>query len=55
MKFYSLAIELVVMNLVLIVGGYFLDEWLALSPLFVLIGTFLAIAGTIWLLLKWTK
>ena len=55
MRFYALAFELVVANLVLILGGYYLDGALSLSPLFVLLGSFLAIACTIWILLKFTK
>lgn len=55
MKFYGLAFELVALNLALILGGYYLDEFLSTSPIFILVGTFLAMAGTIWLLLKALK
>lgn len=55
MRFYSLAFELVIMNLILIFGGYLLDDFLRSSPIFILLGTFLAMAGTIWLLLKALK
>lgn len=55
MRFYSLAFELVIMNLFLIAAGYFLDDFLKSSPAFILVGTFLAMAGTIWLLLKALK
>ena len=52
MRFYGLAFELVVMNLILILGGYYLDRYFSLSPVLILVGTFLAMAGTIWLLLR---
>lgn len=55
MKFYALAFELVVLNMALILGGYFLDDYLNSSPAAVLVGTFAAMAGTIWLLIKSTK
>ncbi|WP_370088891.1 AtpZ/AtpI family protein [Ekhidna sp.] len=55
MKFYGLAFELVALNLALILGGYYLDGFLSTSPIFILVGTFLAMAGTIWLLLKALK
>lgn len=55
MKFYALAFELVALNLALILGGYYLDSLLSTSPIIILIGTFLAMAGTIWLLLKALK
>lgn len=55
MRFYALAFELVVANLILILGGYYLDEYLSTSPVFILIGSFLSMAFTIWLLLKLTK
>jgi F0F1-type ATP synthase assembly protein I len=55
MRFYSLAFELVVMNVSLILGGYFLDRYLNSSPAFILIGVFLSMAGTIWLLLRSLK
>ena len=55
MNYYALAFELVAMNLALIVGGYYLDDFLNSSPAAILLGTFLAIAGTIWLLLKSLK
>lgn len=55
MRFYSLVLELVVMNLALIMGGYYLDDFLGTSPLVILLGTFAAMAGTIWLLLKSLK
>ncbi|WP_424962944.1 hypothetical protein [Ekhidna sp.] len=43
------------MNLILIIGGYYLDVYLSSSPVIILITTFLAMAGTIWLLLKSLK
>ncbi|WP_462240292.1 AtpZ/AtpI family protein [Ekhidna sp.] len=52
MRFYALAFEMVILNLALILGGYYLDNYLGSSPIAILIGTFLAMAGTIWLLLK---
>ena len=55
MRFYALAFELVVANLILIIGGYYLDDFLSSSPAFILVGSFMAIAFTIWLLLKLTK
>ena len=55
MRFYSLAFELVIMNVSLILGGYAADHYLRTSPLMILIGTLLAMAGTIWLLLKSLK
>ena len=55
MRFYALAFELVIMNLALILGGYYLDTFLSSSPVMILIATFLAMAGTIWLLLKFSK
>jgi len=55
MKYYGLAFELALMNILLIFGGYQLDQYLKSTPAFVLIGTFLAIAGTIVLLLKFLK
>ena len=55
MKYYALAFELVAFNLALILGGYYLDEFLRTSPAFILLGTFLATAGTIWLLVKSLK
>ncbi|MEQ9468821.1 MAG: AtpZ/AtpI family protein [Ekhidna sp.] len=55
MRYYALAFELVVMNLALIVGGYFLDDFLSSSPVIILIATFLSMGGTIWLLLKSLK
>ncbi|WP_425389992.1 AtpZ/AtpI family protein [Ekhidna sp.] len=55
MRFYGLAFELVVMNLILILGGFYLDEFIGSSPVFILIGVFLSLAGTIWLLLKFSK
>ena len=55
MKLYGLVFELIVMNLILIIGGYYLDEYLSSSPVIILITTFLAMAGTIWLLLKSLK
>ena len=55
MRYYALAFELVVLNLVLIVGGYYLDDYLSSSPVAILIATFLSMTGTIWLLLKSLK
>ncbi|WP_420316882.1 AtpZ/AtpI family protein [Ekhidna sp.] len=55
MRFYALAFELVVMNLVLILAGFYLDDYLSTSPIFILFGVFLSLAGTIWLLLKFSK
>ena len=55
MKLYGLVFELIVMNLILIIGGYYLDDLLSSSPVIILITTFLAMAGTIWLLLKSLK
>ena len=55
MKLYGLVFELIVMNLILIIGGYYLDDYLSSSPVIILITTFLAMAGTIWLLLKSLK
>lgn len=55
MRFYALAFELVIMNVALILGGYYLDFYLSTSPLIILFATFLAMAGTIWLLLKSLK
>ena len=55
MRFYALAFELVASNLILILGGYYLDSYTQLSPLFILLGSFLSIALTIWLLIKFTK
>mgnify|MGYP001803273476 CR=1 FL=1 len=55
MRHYALVFELVILNLALIMGGYYLDEYLSTSPLIILIATFLAMAGTIWLLLKALK
>lgn len=55
MRFYALAFELVVANLMLILGGYFLDLQFSSSPVFILMGSFLSITFTIWLLLKFTK
>jgi len=55
MRYYALALELVVLNLILIMGGYFSDKYLTTSPLFILVGTLLAMAGTIWLLLRSLK
>ncbi|MBC6399498.1 MAG: hypothetical protein GDA51_00720 [Ekhidna sp.] len=43
------------MNLILIGGGYFLDSYIRTSPIFVLLGTFLGMFGTIVLLLKFSK
>ena len=54
-RFYALAFELVILNLILIGGGYFLDRYLATTPIFVLIGVFLGMFGTIILLLKFSK
>jgi hypothetical protein len=51
-RFYGVVFELVIFNIVLIVGGYYLDLHLSSSPVFILVGTFLAVAGTIWLLIK---
>jgi len=55
MRFYGLAFELVVLNLVLISGGYILDDYLKSTPVLVLLGTLLAMAGTIWILLNRLK
>ena len=55
MKFYGLAFELVIFNIVVIWGGYELDQYLNTEPLFILIGTVLAVAGTIKLLLNKLK
>lgn len=55
MKFYSLAFELVVMNVGLILGGYYLDRYLHSSPAMILIGVFMSMSGTIWLLLRALK
>ncbi|WP_462253101.1 AtpZ/AtpI family protein [Ekhidna sp.] len=55
MKFYALAFELVALNLILIVGGYYLDDYLSSSPAIILIATFLSMGGTIWILLKSLK
>ena len=55
MRFYALAFELVLANLILIIGGYYLDETLASSPLFILVGALLAMTFTIWLLLKFSR
>ena len=55
MKYYGLAFELALMNILLIFGGYQLDLYLQSSPAFVLVGTFLSIAGTIVLLIKFSK
>ena len=55
MKFYALAFELVIANIVLIVGGYYLDSFLSSSPAFILVGTFMGMLFTIWLLLKSTS
>ena len=52
MKFYALAFELVVMNAALIIGGYFLDQYLSTSPAMILVGVLLAVSGTIWLLIR---
>ena len=53
--FYALAFELVIMNLILIGGGYLLDSYIHTTPIFILIGTFLGIFVTIILLLKFSK
>ena len=55
MRHYAIVFELIVLNLALMIGGYYLDEYLASSPVVILIATFLAMAGTIWLLLKSLK
>ncbi|MEQ9231524.1 MAG: AtpZ/AtpI family protein [Cyclobacteriaceae bacterium] len=55
MKYYSLGLELVVLNLALIIGGYFLDDYLKSSPILILLGALLATAGTIVILLKRLK
>jgi len=55
MKYYGLAFELALMNILLIFGGYQLDYLLKTSPAFILTGTILAIAGTIILLIKISK
>lgn len=55
MRHYALVFELIVLNLVLIMGGYYLDDYLSSSPVIILMATFLAMAGTIWLLLKSLK
>lgn len=52
LKNYALAFELVIMNAALIIGGYFLDDYLSSSPVAILLATFLSMACTIWLLLK---
>ncbi len=52
MRFYALAFELVILNAALIIGGYYADNLLSTSPLMILLGTLLAVAGTIWLLIK---
>lgn len=55
MKYYGLAFELALMNILLILGGYHLDKYLNSSPVFVLSGTFLSMAGTIILLIRFSK
>lgn len=52
MKYYAIAFELVVMNVAIIVGGYYLDMYFNSSPALVLTATLLAMGATIWLLLK---
>lgn len=54
-KYYTLAIQLVLVNVGLILGGYYLDLILNLSPLFILLATFLSMACTIWLLTQSLK
>ena len=51
LKFYGLAFELVVFNIVVIWGGYALDQYLGSEPVLILIGTVIAVAGTIKILL----
>lgn len=55
MRFYALAFELVFANVALIFGGYLLDDFYSTSPLFILLGAFIAMAMTIWILLKFSK
>ncbi|MEO1253770.1 MAG: hypothetical protein AAFY41_02620 [Bacteroidota bacterium] len=55
MRNYALVFELVIMNVVLIVGGYYGDQYFNSSPVIILFATFLSMAGTIWLLLKVLK
>ncbi|MEM9894860.1 MAG: hypothetical protein AAF789_00705 [Bacteroidota bacterium] len=55
MRPYALAFELVVMNIAIIVGGYYADEFLGTSPVCILAGTLLATSGTIWLLIRYLK
>ena len=55
MRFYALAFEVVVANVLLIVGGYYLDKALVTSPTFIISGTFLSMGFTIWLLVKFSK
>ncbi|MCP4460042.1 MAG: AtpZ/AtpI family protein [Cytophagales bacterium] len=51
LKFYGLAFELVIFSIVVIWGGYALDQHLNTEPLLILVGTVIAVAGTIKLLL----
>lgn len=55
MRHYALVFELVVMNVALIVGGYYGDQYFSSSPIIILVATFLSMTGTIWLLLKTMK
>jgi F0F1-type ATP synthase assembly protein I len=52
LKFYGLAFELVILNVVAIWGGYELDQYFSTQPVIVLLGTAVAIAATIKLLLS---
>lgn len=55
MRPYALVLELVILNIGLIVGGYYADAYLQTSPIMILTATFISIGGTIWLLLKTLK
>lgn len=56
LKYSGLAFELLAYNLVMVWGGYELDRALDTSvPWFVILGTFLAAAGTIYYLIKKTS
>lgn len=55
-KYTGLAFELLAYNLVMVWGGYELDKALDTSvPWFVILGTFMAAAGTIYYLIKKTS
>ena len=54
-KVYGLIIELVLFNILCLLVGYSLDRYLSSSPLFIVLAVFLNLAGTIWMLIRFTK